>query len=485
MTPCPSRWPILLAFVAASTLACPARAQEDPPRAVEASATALGSDPRLADDAVVASAFDTSVTWKELEPVLVTRRALSKEGKDALHHLAKSRMLEVLAQEQGLEVPEAEVDARWAEVETQLAATGEKDGLEKHLKQARLTRAEFRHFLKLSIMHEILTRRALGKKDGEKVGEEQQELFLDETLHERGLELFPDGWTDGVVARAEGFTIEARPYLLFLRRSLSPTTLNEDVYQVLLRKRILQRMPDLAPDKLRQYVEEELTRRRAETANDPSKKGISWDKLLGAQGILVERMRDDPGVQIAALVRLWVERNYDETTLKRIYADERELFDAAYGPAIDVRMVFLRAADLPRDGDLRTFRDAEQRLVDLKQRIRGLEDFERAAKETSEDGQTREKGGDLGWVTLGNLRVPEAVRTVVKNELAARPVLAATSAGAMHGPVRLPNGMALLWLGARRGNPSWEQMRLYVQRELRERFVDDVLPRSKMVEVFQ
>jgi hypothetical protein len=39
----------------------------------------------------------------------------------------------------------------------------------------------------------------------------------------------------------------------------------------------------------------------------------------------------------------------------------------------------------------------------------------------------------------------------------------------------------LLWFGARRPAPSWETMASHVHRELRKRFVDEVLPRSSVV----
>jgi hypothetical protein len=243
-------------------------------------------------------------------------------------------------------------------------------------------------------------------------------------------------------------------------------------------------MPDLAPDKLARCIEEEIELRKAAVARDPKYKGIPWERMLRAQGILPELIHDDPDVRVAALARIWVERSYDEPTLKRIYGEEREHFDSVYGAAIDTRMVFLRAAELSRDSDVRTFKDAEAKLVELQRSIHSLEDFQRAAKETSEDASSREHAGSLGYVTAGNPRIPQAVRDVVKRELDTHPTLAASSAGGMFGPVRLPNGSALLWLGARRPVPSWADMVQYLRRELRQRFLDDALPRAKMVDIF-
>lgn len=455
------------------------------PVARHAARLADGPNARLADDTVVARAFDVQVTWKELEPVFLERRAFTPEGQAAFKHLAKTRMLETLQRELGLVIPPAQVDARLVEIEKQMLTSGEKDGLEAHLARRNLTRAEFRTLLELALVQETLTRRALGKRDGDPVNAEQQELWLEETLAERRYQALPPPWTDGVAARAAGFTIGGQEFLTYLRRSLDPETIREDCFQVLLLKRVLARMPDLAPEKLARAIDDEVEQRRAAVARDPDKyKKIPWEQLLRAQGILPELIRDDPDVRIAALSRIWIERSYDEPTLKRVYGEEREHFDAVYGPAIDTRMIFLRGAEFSRDADVRSFKDAETKLAALQKSIRSLEDFQRASKENSEDASSRESGGSLGYVTAGNPRVPQAVRDVVKRELELHPTLAASSAGAMAGPVRLPNGSALLWLGARRPVPSWADMQLYLKRELRQRFLDEALPRAKMVDIF-
>jgi len=446
--------------------------------AVQASAPA-----RFADDEVVAQAFDARVTWKDLEPLFVARRANSEEGRAALRHLCKSRMLAAIAREQGLQVPRATIDARVVEIERQMLLSGEPGGLTGHLERVRMTRSEFRELLELAVVQETLTRRALGKSDDAAVTGEQQELWLDEVLAERKLELKFAPWKDGIAARATGLTVSGAEFLLALRRTLTPESIREDCFELLREKRVLARMPDLAPGKLAQAVEAELAQRREDIARDPKYKGIPWEQLLAAQGIVPESMADDPTVRCFALSRLWVERSYDEATLKRVYADEREHFDTLYGAAIDARMIFLRGAELPRD-DLRSFKDAERLLDEIKKRIHSLEDFQREARGQSEDGGTREQGGSLGYVTTGNPRVPQAIRELIGVELVAQPTLVASSAGYLRGPVRLPNGRALVWLGARRPAPAWAEMIHYVRRELRQRFLDEALPRGKMVDVF-
>jgi hypothetical protein len=43
----------------------------------------------------------------------------------------------------------------------------------------------------------------------------------------------------------------------------------------------------------------------------------------------------------------------------------------------------------------------------------------------------------------------------------------------------------LLWLGERRPGASWDTMQKHVHRELRKRFVEEVLPRSRLSTQFE
>jgi hypothetical protein len=51
------------------------------------------------------AAGEDRLLWKDLDPVLVSRRVLSKDGREALKHLAQSTILERLAKERGIQVP--------------------------------------------------------------------------------------------------------------------------------------------------------------------------------------------------------------------------------------------------------------------------------------------------------------------------------------------------------------------------------------------
>lgn len=430
---------------------------------------------------IVAQALDSTISADELEDLLYIRRAAGEEGRETLRHLAESKLLEQLGRENRITPADADLEKRIKAYDQDIVSGGSPAGLAGHLKKARLSRDEFKRFLALGIVQETLTRRALGLGDDKPVTADQQRIWIEEELAKRGFQSFAPPWKNGVAARAADFTITGEEFLDYLRRRLSSDTLKEDCYQLLLQKRMLARMPDLAPEKLESAIADELKRRRDEARLDPKNRGIGLDQILAAQGIVVDRLADDPAVRISALSKLWVERSYDTDTLKRTYQDERDLFDGLYGPAHEVAFLFLRASGFKNQLNPRTFEEAERELAALKPRARTREEFRDLAKAQSEDADTKTAGGEIGWVSPLTPKVQREVR----DEIARRLATPESAAQGLAGPLRLSNGACLLWIGRRRPVPSWEAMSGYVRAELRRRFVEDVLPRSAVVTVFE
>ncbi|MAF65234.1 MAG: hypothetical protein CMJ84_06205 [Planctomycetes bacterium] len=431
-----------------------------------------------------ARAGETTLSWTEVDRLLLDRHALSENGRDALLHLLKSRLLDVLARETGLEVPESTVDGRVAELERQLRADPRfPGGLADMLTAERMTLATFRDFLRLAVVQETLARRALGIPDNAPITGEQQEMWLESVISERGLEELPDPWDDGIVCRLGELTITRDEFLVHLRSRTDPDDVRDGCYQLLLRKRLLARMPDLSPAALARAVEEELDRRRNKVRADPRYQGVEYERLLAAQGIRVEAWPEDPAVQVAALARLWVERSYTADDLKRVYADEREHFDGLFGEAVETLIVFLKAVEFANDLQGRTFEKARELLVEGAEAIRTRAEFEALAARLSEDTASRERKGLFGWVTREGPRTPAEVRAAVFGHLdGARfdPDGPAEGRKRLAGPVRTATGSMLLWLGRRRPAPAWETMIVHVHTELRRRFIEESLQRSSM-----
>jgi hypothetical protein len=454
-----------LLFLAPQAVPAPAGAARPARARVQKGAESLGPDE-------AARARDTSLTFAELDEVLIARRAAGPKGREVLKHLLDTKVLARLAEESRLVISAADLDARTKELEQRLIAEGVATSLRDYLEQSGVAPDVFREHLRLALIQETLARRALGTPEGEEVNAEKQEMWLAQVLEQRGAQMPPPPWPDGVAARCGDLEVRVKDYLEYLHLLLPVDDVREDCFQLLLQKRVRARMPDLAPDALAKAVDAELARRRKDHEADPRYRGLTFEQVMGAQGLQAAYLRQDPAVVIAALATLWVDRSQGEAGLRATYAKEREFFDGRHGEAIDGRLLFLRATELPNPLIPRDFPAAERELAALKSSIRTADDFGKLARERSEESFTRDKDGRLGFVTRGDDRLPVEVRDAL---FLAKP---AADGSALVGPVRVTNGVCLLWVGVRRPAPGWDEMSAHVHRELRKRFLEEVLTKD-------
>lgn len=421
-----------------------------------------------------ATARGAALSWSEFHALVLDRHALSPVGRDALKHLVRARLLERLARESKLVIEERELDEKVRELEAEVKRSGEAGSLDEFLALKRVSKTKFREFLRLGLVQERLARRALGIAEPRAIRGEQQDMWLDQILQQRGLQTPPPPWNDGVVARCGDLEIRLDAFLPHLIEALAREDIEEDCHRALLAKLALARMPDLGEPALERALDEELARRRDAALTDPKTKGLSFEQLLASQGLTIETLRRDPAVRVAALAQVWVERNFGEAGLKRAYEDERARYDARFGEAVETRALFLRAAKFTNELNRRSFEDAERELERLGRQITSREDFERLAKLRSEDSATRERGGLLGFITAGDENAPEVLRAALFQ--------GAPAAGEhLVGPLRIPSGVLLAWAGPRRPAPGWDIMRQHVHNELRKRFIEETLPQSDVI----
>jgi len=448
-----------------------------PVAAAQAAAQASGAPAaaQLPAD-VAASALDVSLSRAELDALILDRHGASEIGRQALNHLMRAKLLDRLAAESKLAVGPEAIQKKWTELEGELRRAGQAANLPEYLRANRVTEARFREFLRLGIVQETLARAALVVPANRPVNGEQQEMWLDQIVKQRGTLFVPPPYADGVAARCGDLEVRIPEFLEHLKQQLAEEDLRDDCFQALLARRARLRMPDLSDAGFARAIEQEIERRRVATENDPGLQGAKFEQVLASQGLTLEILRRDPAIAVATLSELWVERQFGEEGLKRVYAEERASFDARFGEARELRVLFLRGGLARNELNPRTFEDAEKELARLRAQVKNAAEFERLAKLRSEDGGTRERGGLLGFVNPGETAVPSELRTAVfsgpRNE-------------AEHcvGPVRLanPSGAALVWVGALRPSPGWDEMRGRVHNELRRRFLDECLKQTDVV----
>lgn len=435
-----------------------------------------GAAPQVAatDADVAARARGEVVTWEEFDRLLVDRHSMSDLGRASLDHLLKAQLLDKLAQESRLKVPAKDVQARWDEIAREVVASAEAPDLETYLARNRVAPDTFREFLRLAVVQETLARRALGIREGRPVPADQQEMWLSQIIEQRGTDMPPPPWPDGIAARCGDLAVTVSDFLEHLRDQVPPETVREDCYQLLLAKRLRSRLPEISEEAVAAAIDAELERRRAEIASDPTYKGLSFEQILAAQGLRLDSLRRDPAVVVSALAHLWVDRTHGDEGLRAAYEADRATFDGHFGEAIRTRLLFLRAAVMTNDLNPRSFEDAERELAALAKTIRTEAAFEAAVARHSEDPSSRERGGAIGWITAEDPRLPPEVPHAVHRA-------AEEGLGRVAGPIRMSSGCVLLWLAERRAAPGWDEMRAHVHNELRRRLFDEVLPEPSVV----
>src|SRR5262245_44504725 len=101
-----------------------------------------------------------TITRTSLESVLLDRFGYAETGREFLDVFLKARLLDALAAKRDIQVGDGDVTRRWQELEKRSKATGQQ--LADEIQRRNLTPEQFREFLRLALVQERLTRKALG-----------------------------------------------------------------------------------------------------------------------------------------------------------------------------------------------------------------------------------------------------------------------------------------------------------------------------------
>ncbi len=419
-----------------------------------------------------------NLPMEDLEDLLLLRHSFAPDGRDLLRHLVQTRVIEHLGEAGGVEVSPRDVNQLWDEIDRRAKAEGVPGGIAAELKRKGMSAAELRELLRLSVIQQVLTRRALGLAADAQVSGEQMAIWIDQEITQRGLETLSPPWKDGVIAVCGEVTVPLRDFSALLARHLPSSKVREACFHLLLLRGIEARMPDVSEEAKSRAIDAEIDRRRREVEGEASYKGLSFESLLNAQGLTVDVLRQDPSVGIAALSTLWVDRAHGEAGLREVFEEERKWFEDRFGEAVRTHAIFLRGAKFKNQWNPRSFEEAERELRSMAGRVGSFADFTALARTVSEDPRTKALDGDLGWITRGDENQPSSIREAIFTHLATGGKI--PKGGVLHGPVRLENGAALLYLSERRESPGWDAMSGHVHHELRRRFLREVLKEEEV-----
>lgn len=427
---------------------------------------------------VVARAGGAELLESQLEPVLLDRFALGEDGREQLKVLLSAKLIPKIAKQRGVAITDAELDRRFDELDREVRAAGHKGGLLATLEEQDLALDEFRRVLRVQMMQERLTRLDKDINQLLPVSAHFQESWLAEQFEKHGVTWGMPPWEDGLAANTSvGIHVTLDEYADTLRRRLPRVEVEETAWHLILLDGIEKRLVDLAPEARERAIDAEIERRRR--VNAALTPGITFEQRLGASGRTVEGLRRDPSVEIAALARVWVDRKYGEAGLRAAYEADREDYDGLFGAAVRANLLFLVASKTVNEFNPRTFAEAEQQLERMLESIGNTDDFRAVAARNSEEPTTRTSGGELGWVTRLDPRVPVEFRRLLFGYLDAGGTV--PPEGVAVGPERFDTGAAVLWISATRPTPDWDVMVEHVHNRLRATFLEGIAKRDEVV----
>lgn len=474
----------LLATVALALAAAPAQAlgPTEPAGSVDLSLNPQGRAP------IAARGAGVEITFTELDRVLIEKHAMSPAGRDALEHLLHVKVLDQLAKESRLEISERDIQRKAKELEAEIIQSGDAKSLADFLDQNKTPEWMFKESLRVGLLHEELARRALRIKPGRTILGALQEQWLNDQLEDRGVETPSPPWADGIVARSGNVRVRQAEYLRHLQVLLPHDDLRAACRHLILEKAMRRRLTDVAPEAIEREIQKELMRREARVKTNPKFQGLTYQQIMGSRGLIEGSITRDPELVATALTHIWVDRNHGEEGLRDAYAADRAAFDAQYGEAFEVYGLFLNAAELPNKLNPRTFEQAKAEIDRIRRDIESehltaehrLKAFQAKIEAHSQDAASRNQNGLIGWVTREDERVPDDLRQSIYRQFG-RGAAEREANDRLIGPLRLPTGYALVWVGARRDALEWEQMQDFVHLELRRRFTASVLPEGALL----
>jgi hypothetical protein len=418
------------------------------------------------------------VTFDDLNALLIWRDGNGPNGDAALRQLLELRVIDAKGRAGGIRITEAMINERYRELDVEAKETSSPGGLAEFIAAEGVPMEQFREYLRLSLIHETLTKEALGlPKDAEVTGDQQQ-IWLAQELKDRGYEPRDHPWNEGIVCISGDVVITRDEFGDYLRSQVDDPDEREACYLILLERAVRARMPEVTSEGANKALDREIERRAAEAGANPDYQGVSYEQLLEARGLSIEAIRRDPAIRAAALAHEAVDRRHDEDSLRASYEEERGFYDARFGEAVELSVLFKNAVEDEGNPLVPSFRKVEQEMRELKAAIAGPEDFVRVVDMHSQDKTTRERGGLLGQIT----RAGES-KELADLRNAAFAVVDSTPddiAGTIIGPIRIEKGVLLGMLGARTPSPTWAEMRGHVHRELRGRFLSETLDRKSI-----
>lgn len=354
---------------------------------------------RLNDNQVSITRTDVA-----LEMAFHLRR--DERGRQGCEMLVDAMITRDEAKRHGVMPTRQDAQAFWAKLKEQLIQAGRNPSEFAAVRNT--SEDQWLEDLSVQIAQERLVRQELGLSTGEKVAGDMLRLWLGEARTRAKVEVDPDKLPAGSAARVN----ETHIPLIDLGFLLLRTSEDFERDTSIRRLATMQALESIAASKSLTVTPADLDQaieaRRAQAKLDPRLAGVPFEQLLKARGMTVESLRELRVFRAHVLLdKLTLLQYPDAALIQEIEAKPDEVL-AEVGPRRRIGAIFVRALETPNAIITRTFDEAMQHLEQVRERIQ-KDGFAATASIESELGDSKRKGGDLGWHRKSSLELPEPV----------------------------------------------------------------------------
>lgn len=327
-------------------------------------------------------------------------------GRQGCEMLVDAMLTRDAAKAKGLMPTKGEVQEFWEKLKKQLIAAGRKPH---EFAAVRNTDEEqWLNDLAVQLAQERLVRKELELGENEKVSGDMLQLWLKEARESAKVETDPDKLPVGSAAMVGKKNIALIDLGFLLLRTSEDFERDRFVRQVVY----LETIEAMAAAKSIRITETDLDRaieeRRKVAKNDPRRKGVTLEQILKAIGMTVDSLRQLRVFRSGILLdKLTLAENPDDKLEKEL-ENFRDRVLADVGPRRRIGAIFLRALEVPNAIITRDFDQAMDELVKIRGRI-AKDGFAATASIESELGDSKRKGGDVGWHRKSSPELPTAV----------------------------------------------------------------------------
>lgn len=316
------------------------------------------------------------------------------QGREAIVHLVDATLTRQAATKAGLMPTEAEARAFWERLQDQLRASGRRPEDIDTVRHS--DEKTWLADIAVQMAQERVVRKELGVRAEEQISPELLKLWLQEQKKQQRVVIDADQLPSGTVARIGGSDLSLLDLGLLLLRISKDEDRERFVRQVAYLDNIeaLTRAAGITvtPTDLDRAIQQ----KRDDAANDPRYRGMTFDRLLDAQGLSVNALREQRVFRAQILLDKLALQRFPDSTLREQLAQDRQLVLDRVGPKRHLAIVFARALEEPNALVPDDFASARKRLEAARERL-AKEDFTNVARIESDHGPSKLNGGDIGW----------------------------------------------------------------------------------------